>query len=69
MFIPDEISWIYDFEITKKGTSNQKLAAIFSPILPQIQNQIYYDYKSIIINQDKLYIFMTSKRPCIDNKG
>ena len=64
---PFDRTWIYDFARSNKQTMDAKLAPVFRPVLSYVNDK--QDFKSIVTNGDKLYIFMTSKRPNIDNKG
>lgn len=67
VIVPFDRTWIYDYRNSNLQTIDRKLAPVFRPVLQHVDHR--QEFKSLVINEDKLYIFMTSKRPNIDNKG
>lgn len=67
VIVPFERTWIYDYGNSNNQTDDRKLAPVFKPVVPNTERR--QDFKSLIINDDKLYILMTSNRPSIDNRG
>ena len=70
MVVPGHSTWIYDQKSGKSTTASgiaPKLNLVIGKKDPL--HHTLKEFKSAIINGSDLYMFKTSKRPCIDNKG
>ena len=66
MIIPNVLSWVYDFKESQKMSEN---CNVF-PVLNLVTQKTHLpDLKSIIVDDEKLFVMMTSLRPKLKHSG